>query len=382
MSLRFRFFKIPVKVHVWFLVSGFLLWQMSHDGRPETLAIWLALMFVGVLLHELGHALSGKAFGLTPNIELYGLGGVTWWSGGRQLTPGRGMLVSAAGPAVGIVLGLACLVVRNAVPPPQESLAEYAMDAAVWINLGWGVFNLFPMLPLDGGNIMSSFFQLFSKDGGRLIARIVSLAVIGVLLLLSLAIQGWFLALFMGYFGWINIRAMKAESEARKDAPLRPVLAAARDALAAGDLGRARSSGERLVSDGKTEAMRGAGHQVIALCLFLQGDLEGADAALAKTRAIDPSLRGAVLLARGDTEGALRHLEVAMSQGASPFTVENLCVALIRAGRSHEVVALFESGAGDKVSADAARRIQAEALGAGQEDDARRIGELYARRKG
>lgn len=362
-ALKFRLFGIPVKVQAWFLIVAFFLWRMSPGAETGThLAVWCAVMFLGVLLHEYGHAFTGRAFGLTPNIELYGMGGVTWWSGGRELTPVRSIVVSAAGPAVGIVIGVVALFVTASVDPARGSIEEYALQSVVWVNLGWGIFNLFPILPLDGGNIMASFFELFSRDKGRLAARYVTFAVLALLIGLAVLWSAWIMAAFFAYFGWTNWRSMQAEAAAAKDGPLRPLLEEAQDAIEAGDLAVAEQRGQRLAAEAQTDAMRAAAQQILSWARLLRGDAAGAQAALdamPPSRPADPSLAGAIRLANGDPEGALRHLELAMSRGANAFVVEHLCIALLLTDRAEEVRALFESGAASRLPEGAVARIHA-----------------------
>ena len=92
----------------------------------------------------------------------------------------------------GLVLVIASLIgrrlyrqenkVRDVLALPDASIAQYAFDSLIWVNLGWGVLNLLPMLPLDGGNIVASLMELLSPARGRLLACYVSFATIGVLL--------------------------------------------------------------------------------------------------------------------------------------------------------------------------------------------------------
>jgi hypothetical protein len=192
-----------------------------------------------------------------------------------------------------------------------------------------------------------------------------------------------FMALFAAYFGWINYKAMRQEDALEKDGPLRPELERAYQALETGELPVATAAAGRVIAAAVTPQMKAAGGHVLAWARFLAGDLDGAEAALAALppgRQPDPSLRGAILLKRGDPEGALRHLEGAMASGGGPFTIEQLSIALIRVGRGDEVVALFESGAGDKLSAESVRRVQAAAEAAGEPQTAARIGAHHERR--
>ena len=100
-----------------------------------------------MLAHELGHAFTGRAFGLQPAITLHGMGGVTTWVSGRNLSAGRSLLISLAGPAVGLFVGVVLLLAGLGVAilaphyqPP--ALASQLFEAAVYVNIIWSLFNL------------------------------------------------------------------------------------------------------------------------------------------------------------------------------------------------------------------------------------------------
>ncbi|MFC6259212.1 site-2 protease family protein, partial [Kocuria oceani] len=115
-------------------------------------ALTLAL---SVLLHELAHAWTGRAFGWpTGRIVLSLLGGHTHF-GDVRTTPLASAAVSLAGPAVNLVLGLAgWALLRTADPAP--SLGWVLLDLTTWANLIVGLFNVLPGLPLDGGRVVES----------------------------------------------------------------------------------------------------------------------------------------------------------------------------------------------------------------------------------
>src|ERR1700722_19012492 len=119
MKLAFRLGSIPVQVHGSFLLVVVLLGMLGGD--PSGILLWIVVVFVGVLLHELGHALVGRSFGLTPQIDLVGFGGLTSWAaGGAELGPPKRIAISLAGPFTGIAIGLGTLVfirTRAGLPP-------------------------------------------------------------------------------------------------------------------------------------------------------------------------------------------------------------------------------------------------------------------------
>ena len=181
MNIEFRLFRIPIRIHLWFWLMALWLWTLNSEEGWAGLVIWVLVVFQGILMHELGHALVGRAFGRQPRIELIALGGLTWWEQREPMSPGRSLVVSAAGPAVGIFIGSLALVLMDVLRVPDPSLARYAFHSLIFVNLGWGFLNLMPVLPLDGGNIVASLMELVAPTRGRLLACYVSFAVIGLL---------------------------------------------------------------------------------------------------------------------------------------------------------------------------------------------------------
>ena len=152
-DLRFVIFNIPVRVSPWFWVAGAIL-GWSRDLR--FVLIWLGCLFVSILVHELGHALTAWWYGWPPQIVLYHFGGLAMYSPGRGHTPWVSILISFMGPGAGFILYGAVLLLE--VSMGLENLLTrpflfYAILQMKHINLYWGLVNLLPVLPLDGGRI-------------------------------------------------------------------------------------------------------------------------------------------------------------------------------------------------------------------------------------
>ena len=96
----------------------------------------------------------GRRFGLEPQIELHGMGGTTSWVNGRDIGHARGIAISLAGPFAGFVIAAVLFACERAGLRPHNPLAQLALDLGFQVNFAWGIFNLAPMLPLDGGNVM------------------------------------------------------------------------------------------------------------------------------------------------------------------------------------------------------------------------------------
>lgn len=196
----------PLRVELWFFVTAYLIGPRDHPGWSLA---WVAMVLVGVLLHELGHALAGRRLGLEPWIQLHAFGGLTAWRQPRPLTPRQEILVSAAGPAMGIVIGAALLVVAAA-GVVEGDTGQRVLEYAVWVNLGWGVLNLVPVLPLDGGHIAASLARLVLGERGRVMALGLSIVLTVLLAGWALASRQWWLAILGVVLTLANVRSLKA----------------------------------------------------------------------------------------------------------------------------------------------------------------------------
>lgn len=153
---------IPVHISpTWFLVAGVITVAFAPIVRrqlPEfgagayVIALTFAvLLYASVLFHEISHALTARALGLpVRGITLHFLGGYTEIERNAP-TPGRDLIVSAAGPLVSLAAaGLAYL----ASTPVDQPVAQFLLLELAGANLLVGIFNLLPALPLDGGHML------------------------------------------------------------------------------------------------------------------------------------------------------------------------------------------------------------------------------------
>lgn len=191
-----RVWGIPIRLHVSLLVAlPFITWSLAtHDlpalaqlsgippgslrVAPLVLALLLAVaVFFGVLLHELGHALTARAQGAqVKGIVLMVLGGVTEIEHPKA-TPGQQFRVAIAGPLVSAALGglaLAPLLIDGL--PVELHLGLLLFGA---INLFIAAFNLIPAFPMDGGRILraalrSKFSETKATDIAAIIGRVLA----------------------------------------------------------------------------------------------------------------------------------------------------------------------------------------------------------------
>ena len=184
-DLRFRFLGFPVRVHPWFWIGTVLFGSnILKVLGPEYLLVWVAVVFVSILVHELGHALAYRRFGADADIVLYAFGGLaiaTHVISGR----GRRIIVSLAGPFAGFVLcGLVYGTNRafewglsNAGQAPNGLELWFLYRQLVWVNLVWGLFNLLPVFPLDGGQVVRELCGMKWGTRGKRISLQISFVV-------------------------------------------------------------------------------------------------------------------------------------------------------------------------------------------------------------
>ncbi len=167
--IRFSLFGIPVTVRPSFLLIAALL-GLGTRSVVRT-ALWVGVVFVSILIHELGHALVARSFGSTVTIELNGIGGLTTWTGASGMGPGRRALVAASGSAVGVVFGLIVLVIDE-LTGPHQGLLQFTLANFILVNVFWGLLNWLPVRPLDGGHLLVSLLEKLAPERGPAIARV------------------------------------------------------------------------------------------------------------------------------------------------------------------------------------------------------------------
>lgn len=279
MNLSFRLGKIPVRIQPSFFLLAVLFGLIGTDLR--ILVAWVAIVLVSVLLHELGHATMGLAFGLSPSIELHTMGGTTSWSGGPPLSAVKRIAISLAGPFAGF--GVAAIV-RYALGPglfPPTPLGAFIYDNLLFVNFGWGVLNLLPMLPLDGGSVMTQALDALTGGRGERPARIVSIVVASLAVAAALVFQYWWGGLLAASFIASNYRGLRDATARAHDAPMLPALEQAYAALNAKDPTRVLELARPIALSSRTAPVRAEALQLVAFGFLLEGRVADADAAIA-----------------------------------------------------------------------------------------------------
>jgi len=221
---------IDIKLHITFVLVvlwGALQWGGLGPAGALFGVVLTLLVFLSVTLHELGHSLVARAFGVpVKDITLTPLGGIAQL-GGRPKTAGQELLIALAGPAVNVVLALAlglggvalfgqqalldALTVQRTVLPTAATLWALVLSA----NATLALFNLLPALPMDGGRVLRAMLTWVvglerATRWAAVVARVLAVGLVAAGLALgtpTLALIGGFVFLMAG----AEVRAVEGE---------------------------------------------------------------------------------------------------------------------------------------------------------------------------
>jgi stage IV sporulation protein FB len=227
LDLNFSVFRIPVRVHPLFWLVSAVLGGIT-DSSPTQILVWVGVMFVSILIHELGHAVTIRSFGWWPSILLYTLGGLAIYHPTYR-DPRKQMVISLAGPAAGFLLAGLLIAILNLsgnavrfkfglpfgimpVAPvlSNENLTELVQDA-LYINFWWGLVNLLPVHPLDGGRFVQSLFEYLRVPDGLVKSLWISIIVAAAVAIYGLArMHSIFLVLMFGSLAFNSFQTLQS----------------------------------------------------------------------------------------------------------------------------------------------------------------------------
>jgi stage IV sporulation protein FB len=208
-TVRFRLRGVPVEVQPAFWIATVVLGS-DRLAAPHHLLIWVAVVFGSVLLHEMGHALMFRRLGHRPSIELGMMGGQAQGAG-SGLNPTGEILVSLAGPAAGLAIGLPLLLMAVIAPGLlQIPVLGVLLGDLIWVNVGWGLVNLLPVLPLDGGQVLLATLRERGTSRATLRANQVSAGVAALAAIAAFLLDERLVALGAGALAVHNVLAARA----------------------------------------------------------------------------------------------------------------------------------------------------------------------------
>jgi Zn-dependent protease len=233
-DLNFSIVGIPIRVHPMF----WLLAALLGFGSGQVL-IWVFVVFFSIVIHEIGHALAFRFHGQDSHIVLHYMGGLTIpesirWGNDRAnvtLSPNQQIFISLAGPFAGFIfaaLVIGAVIIAGGsitisflfgfIPIPQLASLPIGTDTIrifiimlLWVNVFWGLINLLPVFPLDGGQVARNVLIQFDPfDGAR---KSIWLSVItGGLVALAalLLLNSIYMALLFGLLAFQSYQSLGA----------------------------------------------------------------------------------------------------------------------------------------------------------------------------
>jgi Zn-dependent protease len=328
--VSFRVLGFPVTIHLSFVLVVLVLGYSAESGIPGAV-VWLGVVTVSVIAHELGHAAVAAPAGGHPAIDLYGMAGLTRWDASRA-GRGRQIAVSLAGPGAGLAFGVLVILARTAIDPTPGTLLQEALDGAVFANVAWGVLNLLPMLPLDGGHVVRALLPGDDVARARRAAW-VSLVVAAAVAVAAMSYGAPIAAALVVFFAAGNVQTLQALHRAKHGPPPDRVAEAFAEA-------------ERAIVEGYPEAAlqllppvdRVPYHHLVtathlrAMALLRAGrarDAQDTMLGLPPHITVDRTFAATVLLANGQER--LAREQLAMSLPDAPDWAVRELVALLRA---------------------------------------------------
>jgi stage IV sporulation protein FB len=238
-DIHFRIAGIPVRVHPFFWLVTLI---MGLGGREPTrldeLLIWVVVVFVSILVHELGHAFLQRRFGGRPWITLHGIGGLASCDD-CDPRPRSQILIALAGPAAGFLLALTVVVIIKLTgraagwafadfspagvtglrllggllyfEPFASTPANLFILNMLWVNIAWGLVNLLPVYPLDGGRVAREVLTLRHPRRGIVWSYQLSMAAGAAMAVFGLFVwKSLFVAIMFGYLAYTSYQALQA----------------------------------------------------------------------------------------------------------------------------------------------------------------------------
>lgn len=238
-DLNFSFLGFDVRVHPGFFIISVLFGRGLVSG-PEIntgvgVLMGVGIFFVSILIHELGHSLAFRYFGIHSRIVLHWMGGlaIPEASYGRRqpsLNHRQRIIVSLAGPVAGLLLGFLLLVIAvqvgsevpkrqymfNLIPrfdEPFKTFSLVVLEGSYLINIFLNLINLVPIYPLDGGQVSRNLFEMFDGWEGTRKSLMLSMATAIFCGVLAYTSQITFIAIFCFYMAYQNYQMLNASGQ-------------------------------------------------------------------------------------------------------------------------------------------------------------------------
>lgn len=261
--------RIPLTIHPFFWVfAGLIGWLAS--GSFLGMIIWVGIILVSVIIHELGHALTAILFKQKARIQLIALGGVTSFEG-PKLKFWQQFLITFNGPLFGFFLFLLATALLQLSWAP---LFFKILKATQMANLFWTVVNLLPVLPLDGGQllriVLEAIFGVRGFKASLLIGAIIAALISFYFFMVQAFLIGafFFLFAFQSFDSW---RKSKFATRDDREDSNKKLMIDAENALQEGRISDAKRALEELRTKTSDGVLSFTASQYLALLAIKEG---------------------------------------------------------------------------------------------------------------
>lgn len=274
-------YKIPISVNPLFWVFAALIGWLNHSflgaGVLVGTLIWVIIIFLSVLVHELGHAFTAIAFGKHPRIDFIALGGLTSYQGDK-LKLWQQFIITFNGPLFGIFLFVFASLILH-LHFFENPLLIRSFQILQFVNLFWSIVNLLPVLPLDGGQLLRIIFEGIWGVKGIRYALFVGMIIAGLLslyfFLTKFFIIGalFFLFAFQAFDTW---RKSKNLTSYDRDETIKNLSLKAEAALKENNKEAAKKLFEEVLAKAKSGIVNTTASQYLAFLYYEEKNVEKA----------------------------------------------------------------------------------------------------------
>ncbi|MBN1410778.1 MAG: hypothetical protein JW969_08020 [Spirochaetales bacterium] len=328
MRPAFKLFNIPIVIGIDFFILVFFL-AIQRITVPAAFISWIAVVFVSILVHELGHAFVFKSFGFSPMIRFYSFGGLTCVKAGATVKPWQELVVSLAGPLSGLALGGICYLIFPFFP--RSEITQIVFGDIFWVNIGWSLLNLLPLYPLDGGHVANVIIRKIFKKRGEIVFYCFSMAVAAACAVFGLFYQQYWIAILAAFLFGNNLLAFRNLLSTGKDKELEPEMNGLYSLVKQGKYEAAVTAADGLAGKAVTPTVKNRAVTLGCWALYKMGENEEALKRLESmtgSKVPDKFLYGILLHENGRFDEAKDHLLQAfvsrLDNDSASYLVENL----------------------------------------------------------
>lgn len=263
--------RIPISIYPTFWIFAALIGYLNSMSLIGTL-IWVGIIFVSVLFHEFGHALTALMFGENPRIELVALGGLTCHQG-QKLPFWKQFFIVLNGPIFGFLLVIIATILLQ-IPALSQKMMGTILSLTRMVNLFWTIVNLLPVMPLDGGQLLRIILErIFGLKGFKYAILTSMIIALGISLFFFVA-HGFLIgALFflLAFQSYDTFRRTRHLSENDRDDGLREQLEKVEELMQTGQKEEAFRLCEQIRSKAKKGMIYELATQYLAFLTYEKG---------------------------------------------------------------------------------------------------------------